>query len=109
MRVGETAAHLHDHAPGANFLEIHGPPRFAGWSTATILLRMAARLVVLVAVAMLCRRTCVALRHWAVFGEELGIVRYRRRRSAAEAVTRHPARSVAVAKRRVMKIGLDGY
>jgi glycosyltransferase involved in cell wall biosynthesis len=78
MRFGETAAHLHDHAPGDNCFEVNGRPRFAGRSTAMLLLRMAARLA-LVAVEALRGRACASLGQWAIFGEELGVVRYRRR------------------------------
>jgi glycosyltransferase involved in cell wall biosynthesis len=78
MRVGETAAQLHHQAPGDNCFETSGRPRFAGWSSTTILLRATARLA-LIAIAIMRGRTCAALGHWAILGQDLGVIRYRRR------------------------------
>jgi glucosyl-dolichyl phosphate glucuronosyltransferase len=84
IRLGETAAYLHDRAPADNCFEISGRPRFAGWSTTTILFRMLGRFA-LVVIDALRGRSCAALGHWAIFGQELGVVRYRCRTRGAAA------------------------
>lgn len=79
--VGETAAYQHDVAPGDNWNESSGPPRFVGASPFSLRVRTALSLH-LFAFAWLRGGTCSALRHWARLGRYLGVASYRRGKHA---------------------------